>query len=82
MTAQQLAHLLGGWTENRGKLPERLARALRQLVELGELAPETRLPSERALAAALVISRATVVSGYELLHGEGWLSSRPGSGHW
>ncbi len=82
LTAQQLAHLLGGWTENRGKLPERLARALRQLVELGELAPETRLPSERALAAALVISRATVVSGYELLHGEGWLSSRPGSGHW
>lgn len=82
LTAQQLAHLLGGWTENRGKLPERLARALRQLVELGELAPETRLPSERALAAALVISRATVVAGYELLHGEGLLSSRPGSGHW
>lgn len=82
LTAQQLAHLLGGWTQNRGKLPERLARALRQLVQLGELAPETRLPSERALAAALVISRATVVSGYELLHGEGLLSSKPGSGHW
>lgn len=80
--AQQLARLLGGWAENRGRLPERLASALRQLVELGELAPGTRLPSERALAAALVISRATVVSGYELLHGAGLLDSKPGSGHW
>lgn len=82
LSAQQLARLLGGWAENRGRLPERLARALRQLVELGELAPGTRLPSERALASALVISRATVVSGYELLHGAGLLDSRPGSGHW
>ncbi len=80
--AQQLARLLGGWAENRGRLPERLASALRQLVELGELAPGTRLPSERALATALVISRATVVSGYELLHGAGLLESKPGSGHW
>ncbi len=74
--------MLGGWAENRGRLPERLARALRQLVELGELVPGTRLPSERALATALVISRATVVSGYERMHGEGLLDSKPGSGHW
>jgi len=81
LTADQLARVLGGWTDNGGRLPERLARALRQLVELGELAPHTRLPSERTLATALVISRATVVSAYELLHGEGLLSSKPGSGH-
>jgi len=74
--------MLGGWVENLGRLPERLARALRQLVELGELAPGSRLPSERGLASALVISRATVVSAYELLHGAGLLDSRPGSGHW
>lgn len=81
LNADQLARMLGGWTHIRGRLPERLARAMRQLVELGELAPHTRLPSERTLAAALVISRATVVSAYELLHGEGLLSSKPGSGH-
>jgi len=82
VTAQQLARLLGGWTQARGKLPERLARALRQLVQLGELVSGTRLPSERALAAALVVSRATIVAAYELLHGAGLLESRPGSGHW
>ena len=59
LSAGQLARMLGGWAENPGKLPARLARALRQLVELGELVPGTRLPSERALASALVISRAT-----------------------
>ncbi len=82
LSAYQLARLLGGWADNRGRLPERLARAVRQLVELGELAPGTRLPSERALASALLISRATVVSGYELLHGAGLTQSKPGSGHW
>lgn len=74
--------MLGGWVKNPGMLPERLARALRQLVELGELVPGTRLPSERALAAALVISRSTVVAGYALMHGEGLLDTKPGSGHW
>jgi DNA-binding transcriptional MocR family regulator len=74
--------MLGGWEENPGRLPERLARALRQLVGLGELVPGTRLPSERALATALVVSRATVVSAYELIHGQGLLDTKPGSGHW
>lgn len=82
MTAQPLARLLGGWEQNRGRLPERLARALRQLVLLGELGPGSRLPSERALASALVISRSTVVAGYEIMHGDGLLDSRRGSGHW
>lgn len=82
LSAGQLARMLGGWTENPGRLPARLARAIRQLVELGELVAGTRLPSERALASALVISRATVVTGYELMHGYGLLESRPGSGHW
>lgn len=82
LSAEKLTRMLGGWAENRGRLPERLARALSQLVELGELAPGTRLPSERALAAALVVSRATVVSGYEVLYGAGLLDSLPGSGHW
>ena len=79
---EQLARMLGGWMEDPGILPERLARALRQLVELGELVSGTRLPSERALATALVISRSTVVSGYHIMHGEGLLETKPGSGHW
>lgn len=80
--AQRLSRMLGGWTTTHGTLPERLARALRELTGLGELVTGTRLPSERVLAAALVVSRATVVSAYDLLHGEGLLDSRPGSGHW
>ncbi|MBA2772759.1 MAG: PLP-dependent aminotransferase family protein [Nocardioidaceae bacterium] len=80
-SAEQLARMLGGWVENAGRLPERLARALRLLVQLGELLPGTRLPSERTLATALVISRSTVVMAYDLLRGEGLLDTKSGSGH-
>jgi len=74
--------MLGGWTSTHGSLPRRLATALRQLIELGELASDTRLPSERALADALIVSRSTVVGAYDVLHGQGLVLSRPASGHW
>jgi GntR family transcriptional regulator/MocR family aminotransferase len=37
------------------------------------------LPSSRALAAELGVSRSTVTSVYELLVAEGWLATRPGA---
>jgi len=44
------------------------------------LAPGTRLPSTRALAARLRVARASVVSAYEQLLAEGYLDGRVGSG--
>ncbi len=40
------------------------------------------MPSERSLAQALAVSRATVVAAYDVLRGEGLLTSRQGSGTW
>ncbi|MBR8740684.1 PLP-dependent aminotransferase family protein [Nocardiopsis sp. MG754419] len=79
-TTDELVGLLGAWTGGSGPLYRRLAGALRQLIDLGSLAPGERLPSERALAAALRVSRTTVVAAYDHLRQEGVLESRQGSG--
>ncbi|MEU5208009.1 PLP-dependent aminotransferase family protein [Streptomyces sp. NPDC020742] len=57
-----------------------LARALRDAVRSGRLAPGTRLPPYRSLAADLGIARNTVADAYAELVAEGWLSARQGSG--
>ncbi|MDT0309279.1 PLP-dependent aminotransferase family protein [Streptomyces sp. DSM 44917] len=57
-----------------------LARALREAIRTGRLAPGTRLPSSRALAADLGVARNTVADVYAELVAEGWLSARQGSG--
>ena len=57
-----------------------LARRIRDAMLDGRLAAQTRLPSERALAEALHLSRTTVAAAYTLLRDEGWLTSRRGSG--
>jgi GntR family transcriptional regulator/MocR family aminotransferase len=57
-----------------------LERALRDAVRTGRLAPGTRLPSSRALAADLRIARNTVAETYGQLVAEGWLAARQGSG--
>ncbi|MEV6109015.1 PLP-dependent aminotransferase family protein [Streptomyces sp. NPDC051940] len=57
-----------------------LTRALRDAVRGGRLAPGTRLPSSRALAADLGIARNTVADVYGELVAEGWLTARQGSG--
>src|SRR6185437_908829 len=49
-------------------------------VRSGRLAPGTRLPSTRDLAAQLGLSRGTVTQAYEQLEVEGWLTGRSGSG--
>ncbi|MEU2053482.1 PLP-dependent aminotransferase family protein [Streptomyces bungoensis] len=57
-----------------------LTDALRDAVRTGRLAPGTRLPSSRALAADLGIARNTVAEAYADLVAEGWLTARQGSG--
>ncbi|MFD6987471.1 PLP-dependent aminotransferase family protein [Streptomyces sp. NPDC059943] len=54
--------------------------ALREAVRTGRLAPGTRLPSSRTLAADLSIARNTVADAYAELVAEGWLTARQGSG--
>ncbi|MEU3252776.1 PLP-dependent aminotransferase family protein [Streptomyces sp. NPDC006997] len=57
-----------------------LTDALREAVRGGRLAPGTRLPSSRSLAADLGIARNTVAESYADLVAEGWLTARQGSG--
>ncbi|WP_406732304.1 PLP-dependent aminotransferase family protein [Streptomyces sp. NBC_01794] len=57
-----------------------LMRALREGVRSGRLAPDTKLPPYRSLAADLGIARNTVADAYAELVAEGWLTARQGSG--
>lgn len=57
-----------------------LRSALRRAIADDVLLPGTRLPSTRALAADLEVSRGLVVEVYEQLTAEGWLAARHGSG--
>ena len=66
--------------EIRGRRRAGLADALREAVRSGRLAPGTRLPASRALAADLGIARSTVTECYAELVAEGWLVARQGSG--
>ncbi|QNE75467.1 aminotransferase class I/II-fold pyridoxal phosphate-dependent enzyme [Streptomyces finlayi] len=63
-----------------GGLRRGLMEALREAVRSGRLAPGTRLPSSRTLAADLAIARNTVADAYAELVAEGWLTARQGSG--
>jgi len=55
-------------------------RQLRAAILEGRLQAGLRLPSTRALAMSLGISRNTIVAAYDLLLSEGYLVIRPGSG--
>lgn len=83
MPGQAYGPSLAGWTgASPGPLYRRLAEAIRSAIRRGEMPSGSRLPTERALAAELSVSRSTVVAAYDLLRGEGWLESRQGSGTW
>jgi GntR family transcriptional regulator/MocR family aminotransferase len=57
-----------------------LERGLRSAIRSGRLAPGTRLPSSRTLAADLGLARGTVTHAYEQLGAEGYLCAVQGSG--
>src|SRR5215813_668597 len=52
----------------------------REAIVAGQLRPGQRVPSTRALAAELKISRIPVLSAFEQLHAEGYLETVTGSG--
>ncbi|MEE1788407.1 PLP-dependent aminotransferase family protein [Streptomyces sp. SP17BM10] len=57
-----------------------LMTALREAIRSGRLAPGTRLPPYRTLAADLGLARNTAAEAYAELVAEGWLTARQGSG--
>ncbi len=71
--------LLPNWNPARPRRAQ-LEGGLRAAIREGRLRPDTRLPSTRALAAELGVSRRLVVDAYEQLSAEGHLVARRGSG--
>ncbi|OZD08613.1 GntR family transcriptional regulator [Rhodococcus sp. 06-235-1A] len=63
-------------------LPVQLADRIRAAIDNGELRPQSRLPSTRALSADLGVARAVVEKAYEQLVAEGWIDARRGSGNY
>ncbi|HBW16765.1 MAG TPA: GntR family transcriptional regulator [Desulfovibrio sp.] len=61
-------------------LGRQLYERLKQMILDGELAAGARLPSSRALAVELGVSRNTVLDAYDQLSAEGYLETRHGSG--
>lgn len=80
VSSERLSSRLGRWTQGAGTLAERLARAIAELVERGELRPGDRLPAERTLAASISVSRGTVVAAYGSLAEACVVERRRGSG--
>lgn len=59
-------------------LPDQVEHLVHTLIARGELGPGEPLPSSRALAAELTVSRGVVVEAYDRLLRHGLLVSRPG----
>ena len=76
-----LARELGNWrTSSRsGPAYQGLADAIRLLIVDGRVPVGARLPSERALADALRVSRTTVTAAYTQLRDDGYLNARRGA---
>jgi len=77
-----LVALLGNAWRRPGAAADGLADALRELVVDGRVATRTRVPSERALAPELGVSRGTVSRAYDALRADGHLASARGAGSW
>ncbi len=56
--------------------------AIRQRIAARSLTPGAKLPSIRALAASMRLSKSTVVEAYERLVAEGIIRSKPGAGYY
>ena len=69
--------------DRASKVPvfEQICAAVRESARSGAMAAGASLPPTRAWAVELGVSRSTVVSAYEQLVAEGYLSSLPGSGY-
>lgn len=80
VSGRALTALLPTLSDQPGPVYAALADSVTVLVLDGRVATGARLPSERELAGALHVSRATVTAAYDTLRHRGFLSSRSGSG--
>ena len=80
ISGRALAALLPDLRTLPGPVYVALASAVTALVLDGRVATQIKLPSERELAAALDVSRATVTAAYDELRATRFLTSRTGSG--
>lgn len=71
---------IGALHRDAGPLSRQLVQAMRDAVARGDLKPGEALPSTRALAESLDISRGTVVEAFEQLVAEGIFEARHGAG--
>ena len=62
--------------QGKRALQVQLADQLKHLIQTGKLRTGRRLPSTRAMADELRVSRNTVVAAYELLQGEGYVQGQ------
>lgn len=81
LEVDRLTRELGHWrTANAsGPVYQGLADGIRMLLVDGRLPVGARLPSERALADALRVSRTTVTAAYAQLRDDGYLHARRGA---
>ena len=61
-------------------LTDQITWQLREAIRRGQVGAGERLPSTRALAVTLAVSRTVVSNAYAQLYAEGWLEGRHGSG--
>jgi DNA-binding transcriptional MocR family regulator len=76
-----LARELGNWRTSNASGPayQGLADGLRMLIVDGRLPVGAQLPSERALADALRVSRTTVTAAYSQMRDDGYLNGHRGA---
>src|SRR4029453_13507833 len=74
-----LVRLLGSWSTGAGPAYRELADVVRLLILDGRIPLDTALPSERALAETLRLSRTTVTAAYAALREQGFLAGGQGS---
>ncbi|WP_433464172.1 PLP-dependent aminotransferase family protein [Spirillospora sp. CA-128828] len=75
----QLVTALGEWRRPGVALARALADAVGVAALDGRLRVGSRLPAERRAAAALGVSRGTVIAALRILRDEGWVDTRHGS---
>lgn len=62
----------------RGVIKDQVYHALRQAILDGRLSAGSKIPSSRALAEMMAISRNSVIAGFDRLMDEGYLVTRKG----
>lgn len=80
MDAHDLLTRLPAWDDGRGHRSARLARAIAKAIADGRLPVGASLPPERPFAAALDVSRGTVVRAYDQLRADALVHTRQGAG--